>query len=149
MTPTLSDLLERVKSAGGPDRELDANIATAIGGYIYEKRGRDQKAWFYPTDGRHGRRQIHGSYDALERFTASVDAALALVERLCPDLVITFTRIGDGSGMLQITEAWLAESDIEVVDDMSPMEPMPGAFAILCALLTALQASPAAGVTSE
>lgn len=74
------DLIDKVRACGGPDRELDAALATTVGGYVFEKRDRDRKEWFYPIDGRSGRKDLHGAYGALLRYTASIDAALALAK---------------------------------------------------------------------
>ena len=50
---------------------------------MYEKRGSDRKAWFYAPDGR--RYQINGfGSECLPRFTASLDAVTALIERDLP-----------------------------------------------------------------
>lgn len=63
---TLETLLERVKSATGPDRELDALIAHTLGQRFIE--GDDEEN--IPL--------------GLPMFTASIDSALALVERVLP-----------------------------------------------------------------
>lgn len=81
-TEKLRELLERCEKASGPDRELDGSIATAIGGFSLEKRGKDRKEWFYPDDGR-VRREFYGVFP-LPRYTASLDASIALVERVLP-----------------------------------------------------------------
>jgi hypothetical protein len=90
---TLQDLLARVEAAEGPDREIDAAIYNAM----VDDGGR--KA-FRVTDWTRGRAPMLGRYhdgwltgksdsdiyaDDLVRFTASIDAALALVERALPD----------------------------------------------------------------
>lgn len=76
----LNNLAARVEALDGPDRDVDAEIATMSGLYVYEKRDRDRKGWFYPTNGKGARRQFHGTgYDRLPSFTASIDAAMTLV----------------------------------------------------------------------
>lgn len=60
----LEGLLERVKAATGPDEKLDYAI----------------DEWLWRSGGKH-----HGEMDTLPPFTASIDAALALVERLRGD----------------------------------------------------------------
>lgn len=77
---TIPAIIEKLRGLNGPDREVDAEIATAAAGYAYEKRGNDRKAWFYAPDGR--RYQLY-SYDSecLPRFTGSLDAVTALIER--------------------------------------------------------------------
>lgn len=84
MMGELGDLLDRCKTSGlnvSQSRELDVVVATTIGGYVLEKRGRDRQAWFYPVDGISFRRQLHGVYGVLPRYTTSVDAALALAKQ--------------------------------------------------------------------
>jgi hypothetical protein len=74
----LQELLERVKNATEHNRELDADIATALGfkiewkmaNYIMELR----PVIDWPPHGR----------EPCPQFTASIDAALALVERKLP-----------------------------------------------------------------
>lgn len=87
----LSSLLERVREATGPDRELDAAIAVAlqIGArknlpddlqYLREASRSDECApgtyWFISRSGM--------SLRTAENYTASLDAALSLVERRQP-----------------------------------------------------------------
>lgn len=76
---TIADLRLRVASATGPDRELDAAIAAAFGAEarIVGKLGyRMRSAPWLEWSGR--------NWHDLPSYTASVDAALALVERLRP-----------------------------------------------------------------
>lgn len=85
----LPALIEKLRGLKGPDREVDAEIATAAAGYVYEKRKDDRKTWFYAPDGM--RYQIHGyDYERLPRFTASLDAVTALIERDLPGWTIFF-----------------------------------------------------------
>lgn len=68
-TPTaqsLDGLIERVKAATGPDQELEAELFDALIGVD----ALDAKRWY------------GGGWEA--RVTASIDAALALVERCLP-----------------------------------------------------------------
>ena len=76
----LVGLLERVMAAMGPDRELDADIAR-VGGYgrVAQEWVRDRPEWFaWEADSR------SGPWIVLPDYTASVDASLALVERVLP-----------------------------------------------------------------
>ena len=75
------DLLARLESATGPDRELDAAIAVASGKYVREKRGRDRQEWFYSTERDYDRRCLYygGTQRTLEAYTDSIDASLTLV----------------------------------------------------------------------
>ncbi len=132
-----SDLIAKLEALDGPSREVDALIATTIGGFVYEKRGRDQKAWYYPSDGG-WRRQLYSSFaDKLPAYTASLDAASAIVERVLPGWSWEARRSGFGNGQASV---W------------NPMEqPRPGttiradhksspAIALLIAALKALEA---------
>lgn len=80
MTTNLHALLERLEDATGPDRELDALIALALDGAVGIVRasaeGRPNEPFLTQS--------ADGEEDALEGYTASVDAALALVERVLP-----------------------------------------------------------------
>ena len=125
----LEALIRRVEALTGPYREVDEIIATTIGGYVYEKRGRDQKAWFYPEDGG-WRRQKYGVQDGLPRYTASLDATVALVERCLPGWRHAYERRATG-----INLAWVSD------DDEGPAMPSVGAtpaLSLLSALLRAL-----------
>lgn len=124
MTPSneaLEGLIERLETATGPDRELDGVIWRALMSNVAN------------------RAELFGPVPLL---TTSIDAAFALCDRLCPDLVISMTKIGDGSGLIQITEAWRSSTGDQVVDDMSPLDLLPGAIAILLALLHSLKDNP-------
>lgn len=138
----LTNLLGKLERATGADREIDEALMALA--YTRDERhiGAEEDSgphgeWVRVKD----RVWVDPKTDkwvstAALSFTASVDAALALVERLRPELVIKATKLGDGSGHWQITEAWFG--DTEVVDDMAPMDPRPGALAILIALIKSL-----------
>lgn len=71
---TIAELLERVEGATGPDRELDAALCATL------RFGGDERCVRYPkTWTRVG--QIR---DWVPVYSASLDAALALVERVLP-----------------------------------------------------------------
>lgn len=83
-SPNLSDLIERVEAATGPDENLDREIMLAVG-YIYEQRdigcryedGSVALDWVYYDP------QSDDNWWSTHprRFTGSVDDALALSER--------------------------------------------------------------------
>lgn len=92
---TLSDLITRVEGASGADRELDALIAAQFkiiaarlyglaDGYTYDFRVSDDlvnvEVWESCGDG-NDNRQLRR---APSPYTASVDAALSLLERVLP-----------------------------------------------------------------
>lgn len=96
-TPTpditrLRSLLERCEKASGPDRELDADLAVAMGHFDYRLRygledcrivrGRiiDANQVEVGVVGKGGLLFI----DDLPKFTASLDAAVALIEKALP-----------------------------------------------------------------
>lgn len=103
----MTDLLERVKAASGPDRELDGEV------HDFATQTVEQYAPAY---------------------TASVDAALALVERLLPGWNWHLNRLGQPRAVINDGP----KAQFECWDNTT----LP--LAILAALLTALQAAPAA-----
>lgn len=84
-----SDLITRLSKLDAPDREVDAEIALALD--LFETQ--PNKGWPDRLD--YGRREENGSvtwpghgFDQLiPRYTASVDAAIALAERVLPESV--------------------------------------------------------------
>lgn len=83
----LSELLERVKAATGPDRELDCEIAIAVDGYFTLPPRWDGGPIGYGYVDADGTliHPGHGGDQLVKRYTASIDAALALVERCLPE----------------------------------------------------------------
>lgn len=81
----LTTLIAKLEAATGPDRELDVAISCAIDGRVLEKRGNDRKEWLY-LSGTDNCRQDPGVFGQFlsPRFTASIDAAVALAERVLP-----------------------------------------------------------------
>lgn len=83
----LAGLLARVRAARGPDRELDGDIANALSqapeGFRRSKIRSNSMMWAEKTksDWDHAER-----WDA-PRYSASIDAALALVERGVPGAI--------------------------------------------------------------
>ncbi|WP_226623111.1 hypothetical protein [Brucella anthropi] len=90
-----SDLITRLSKLDAPDREVDAEIAVALD--LFETR--PNKGWPDRID--YGSRNSDGSvtwpghgFDQLiPRYTASVDAAIALAERLFPGTEYEFTNL--------------------------------------------------------
>lgn len=120
----IADLLERVKAATGPSRTLDALISEALQQDVIADAG-------YDDDGKLNRITF-----AMPRYTASIDASLALMKRKLPDAncygverdpfgwnaYVSRNHVNEGH--------WLKEA-------VAPTAPL----AILAALLTALQDS--------
>ena len=103
----ISELIERVKAATGPDRELDEAI----------------RFYFDPKGSRY--------YSENSAYTASIDAALALVERVLPE---HDWILGHTNGGLTIHCQLGPDADKMAFGDTP-------ALAILLALLTALQST--------
>ena len=84
--PTLEALLARVEGEKGEDRAMDAEIALHIGGCVryrnwYDDDAKTQHAW-------HFKWQDDCEWEPLPHFTTSLDAAVALVERVRPGNVL-------------------------------------------------------------
>jgi hypothetical protein len=136
---SLPDLLARVEAAEGPDRELDCRIACAVDPGL---KGEWQvvKPPFYDPEryfsGQPGMDWI--GYDLLNNapvYTASLDATLALVERVLPGCWYII-----GKGKLKASEplygAQLLFGDSEVLGEGESDANLP--LALLCALLKVL-----------
>lgn len=139
----IRELLERLKAATGPDKILDRDVLCAIDGWSYEKRGRDRQPWMYGAKGERRDPPGVGVFGA-PRPTASIDAALALTERLLPGWV--FDHVGQdaaGSRGQMHHMGWTAEisdgaGEPCAFQGMAPTLPL----AILSALLSALLQEP-------
>ena len=76
----IAGLLERVRAVTGPDRELDAAIARVCGYGLVQSEWHQNSLEWYAWEG-----PVRcGPWIVLPKYTASVDAALALVERKLP-----------------------------------------------------------------
>ncbi|RUM98979.1 hypothetical protein EET67_04885 [Pseudaminobacter arsenicus] len=81
-----SDLIAKLEKLDGPSREVDAEIATCVDRYVT----RPNKGWPDKID--YGRLEAdglvtwpgHGFDQLVPAYTARLDAALALVERVLP-----------------------------------------------------------------
>ena len=136
MGSDFSELLERVQKATGPDRNLDGLIY--IETHIPKERaGRIDHE--YGVVGWWPKNEPYQSAIDVPRYTDSVDAALALVERVLPgayvDLVCVMDKPED--------KAWSSFVGQNKADARTP------ALAILAALLTALDAAGYAIVRRE
>lgn len=117
----LSELIARLEAARGPDRELDADLSEHFGGVFYQ-----HPSWSVQT------------YVTAAPLTASIDAALALVERLLPGWWRSVSESAGGwwAGLLN-PEGGYVSSDAAPT---APRRYFPnGALAILIALLCALE----------
>lgn len=80
----LAALLERVEKAEGPDREIDAELWALAEGIIWYRIEGDAVIAQHP---KHfgGHEYFHGLLEhTILRYTASIDAAVSLVEKVLP-----------------------------------------------------------------
>jgi hypothetical protein len=141
---TLSELRERVEKASGPDRELDISIHEVLVGLrMYEDfyRKADDVCLRYYSD------PTGPSYHRLPRYTASVDAALSLVERKAPItpyqahcLDTSFTRDDGLAWTFRIT-TYSKEDETEEPTVCWATSFASAPLAILSALLKSLEAA--------
>lgn len=135
-----SDLLQRLEAAQEGSRELDAKLACVYFGWTFERMplpSEGSSGFFAIEDGRLVR------FHDFQPFTTSVDAALALVERMLPGRVITVDRYvtSDVPGG-DTWRAWLRTVTEVSVSKVMGKAPTP-AMALCIALLKALSPSPA------
>lgn len=112
-----NELLERVKAETGPNPRLDESIGLALGWVKQETKG---GGWYWKGPFLDG--------EDMPPFTASVDAALALVQRCLPDAHWAI----DAAGLER------PEAHINAIVSDGATAPL----AILAALLSALPAPP-------
>ena len=117
MTPTISSLLSRVRAASGPDRELDAEIAALIGYREphYDCLWSEFKEKFPKAT----------PWSEIPRWSASIDAAVALVE-----------RVGYAVHTIHRSKSGLWSVTLEPNGESEGLRLLP--LAILAALLSAL-----------
>lgn len=113
------DILKKLETAKCPDRKLDAAIEEIAGD------------WYYPD----------GVTKTANRYTASIDAALALVAKKLPGWKLTMDDIRPDEGTA--TDTYLLGpnyNDMTSADSSKPVGTRPICLAILEALFTALTA---------
>ncbi len=129
---SLERLIERVKAATGPDRELDCRIAYELD-FEVEGMAAPFRSYCDVHDLKWGDIARHANSPQsilshnLPRFTASIDAALALVERLLPGWNYTFSR-----GHCELRHPKHRAKDVQAFGKTTPL-------AILAALLSSLK----------
>ena len=109
----LKDVIERLEKADGPDREIDSYIYYDILGYCRHANrtysGAQSDTGFDCDDcgasswgelGKFGQRL----YDAPPNYTASVDAAIALTERMLPGWARSVSKWHKGDATCVLTE---------------------------------------------
>lgn len=138
----ISSLLSRVRAASGPDNDLDIDIGVALAGW---RRGRvtlDPFSFTENPDGDiiYGENTFwiaDGGIQPLS-FTESIDAAVALVERVLPgcDWKISTLRHRKGFG---------ADLYPSAADAVARADAATAPLAILAALLSALEQKESTG----
>ena len=81
---TLSTLIDRVRAATGPDREIDADVYEALGYQVKRRPVRHSSVHKSHATSVSWRYLDSGRWLAMEYFTASLDAVVALIEREMP-----------------------------------------------------------------
>lgn len=128
MQGDLSALIKRVEKATGPDRRIDAEILCAFHGYVMHEESDPANGIFAFWDGKPWESTCHNC-TIWPKVTASLDAALALVEEKLPDCDWECTTARHRKGFM--AAVWYAE--VFRADATTP------ALAIVLALLRALQ----------
>lgn len=96
MTDTLQDLIARLEKAETADREIDCAIAISVLGYWLQDRGHGVTE--YCRKDAEGNTSCGTSVVMVRPYTASLDAAVGLVERVLPGWGVYFRRDKDGCG---------------------------------------------------
>lgn len=134
----IAGLRKRVEAASGPDRELDADLwwhfdRAAAGRHYHTGRvGLPQPLPETLTSGGLGRAAVQ---QAAPKFTASLDASLALVEKVLPPL----GSVPSFDCLEAYPNGWHATVGYSVHKQTSHLAPT-ASLAILAALLAALEA---------
>lgn len=124
MPDNIASLLEHVRLAEGADRYVDYRIALAFVPGAKGHAGECDEGTFWVHEG--GRDVLWTS----EPYTASLDAALALVERVAPDRYWSINKIG---GDPDFYSAKIADRPPYTGEALTP------ALALLAALLSSIQ----------
>lgn len=129
--PALTDLLARVEAATGPDRELDADICTAL---LDPKREKNYWNWqaSRPQGSPHKPEADYWKGRA-PKLTASLDAATALIERCLPGLTVRVRPKILIGGKYQTCEI-----EIDEVGEFEAFNCTTPALACIAALLKAM-----------
>ena len=123
-------ILNRLRSAERMDRDLDRDIGLAIDGWSYVDMPPHGKMLYVPHEQSYYVDHPGSMYPS---YTESIDAALALVQRMLPDYRVSLFTNGMGLGPCCI----IMVGDEPVISNVhSPTLPL----AILTALFTAFEA---------
>ncbi len=132
MSEDLTELLARVESASGPDRELDALLWCLAEGAEYERPSTQRETFLYRIG------DIYHRCNDYPAYTASLDDALALVERVLPGWDIQLTllaTLGPQDNRTPRNRVVLLSNSEDALIDGEGATP---ALALLAALLKAL-----------
>lgn len=118
---TLPDLIAKLEQAEGPSRELDAEIRAMLfaGDDAYAAKSPFNGEWcVYKGVDRNGREKLHENRTVPHalwngEYTASIDAAVALVNRVLPDAFWIVSR-----GRLRLEEPLYAAQILFGVDEI-------------------------------
>lgn len=135
----LTELLELVRAAEGPDRDLDGLIEAtfAVGPYGGEVIPAKGGMVVYAGTGPHAPGQ--GRFEIAEKYTASIDAALAAAKKELPDWEWSIALYADGSADVEAWNGQFGGAAREVKSGLCRSLPL----AITAALLSAkLQEKP-------
>lgn len=141
----LSELIERVKAATGPDRDLDIALLPLWEPGHDALKSYDDRYQTELRDGVFSVWKLDGGYSAsiqFPRFTTSIDAALALAERVLPGW--TLARLSQDDHKLWYVELRQghATSYVRVIIAPSTIHGLPLPLSIILALLLALESQP-------
>lgn len=129
-------LIDRLSQLDGPDREVDSEIAVHLLGYTrvnrMEKWPEAKPIWdFYEGE------PLNSNGVFIPKYTSSVDAAIALAERVLPGW--TIARLGQDDSKLWNAE--LRQGYLTAFDRVTLGGAPNGAIALCIALLRAKDAS--------
>lgn len=133
----LAALLARVEKADGPSPLLDCDIGIALGEWSPPRgfqRERDDYPWRWS-------KKQHNAYQPHNPLSSSLDAALALVERVLPGWLPRVAKLSGG--------LWFADLVPIAADAECRSEAKTPALALLAALLKALIAGDRAASRDE
>lgn len=135
---TLLTLKERMAKATGPDRGLDGLIARDVLGWVPDFALEGDRLLLWPNTGGHWEwpdyeddwlEQQTGDFPDPQEFTASIDAALALLKRMLPSSIIKI------EGPFWTVSVWTSDAGFHEVKNYDN-DDLP--LAILSALLLVL-----------
>ena len=98
-----AEIIERLEKAEGPDRELDADIDIFLFGGETVWKQANYTMEMYPASRRASKNHVGGfANEHVPLYTASLDSAIALVERTLPGwgFYLRSDKEGNGCGLV-------------------------------------------------